>query len=283
MVGGWWSVVGGLWCVESCRGGHGARAQIPNELGALLVGARNHDVGAVTWTSPRSHSTASALPSASQQLTRGGTASGPGEGHNSRAAGHEQCDDGMQASLAQRRMLVVAREVVCEVGGRRGRAYTQGKGWKAKRKEGKERIGGGRSAHVVKAVIRQSRVDACVVYLRRGKGKGIKSAKWRSLVRAQWVRAENGRDRHWRKEGKRDGVDGGRNQARRRSIGDWAESLRRQIGIDGLILEVEVGSKVQRSSGVQRWKRTGGERSGRRRREYMPHGILTEGELPSGK
>ncbi|KAJ7769819.1 hypothetical protein B0H16DRAFT_1685964 [Mycena metata] len=53
----------------------------------------------------------------------GGTASGTGEGRDSRAAGREQRGDGMQmqASLTQRRMLVVARDVVGEVGGRRGR------------------------------------------------------------------------------------------------------------------------------------------------------------------
>ncbi|KAJ7751652.1 hypothetical protein B0H16DRAFT_1840035 [Mycena metata] len=48
----------------------------------------------------------------------GGTASGAGEGRDSRAVGCEQCGDGMQASLAQRRMLVVARDVVGKVGGR---------------------------------------------------------------------------------------------------------------------------------------------------------------------
>ncbi|KAJ7884726.1 hypothetical protein B0H13DRAFT_2537163 [Mycena leptocephala] len=49
-------------------------------------------------------------------------------GRDSRAAGREQRGDDMQASLAQRRMLVVARDVVGEVGGRRGRG-----GWWSKR------------------------------------------------------------------------------------------------------------------------------------------------------
>ncbi|KAJ7889805.1 hypothetical protein B0H14DRAFT_3126848, partial [Mycena olivaceomarginata] len=125
-----------------------------------------YGVGAVTWTSPQSRSTAGGLPSASQQLTRGGAASGAGEGHGSRAARREQRDDGMQASLAQRRMLVVARDVVCEVGGRRGRARS----------------------------------------VRRGKGEGIKSAKWRLLIGAQWVRAENGEGQTLEKEGVESGA-----------------------------------------------------------------------------
>ncbi|KAJ7733475.1 hypothetical protein B0H16DRAFT_1468067 [Mycena metata] len=49
----------------------------------------------------------------------GGTVSGADEGSDSRAAGRERGND-MQASLAQWRMLVVARDVVYEVGGRRG-------------------------------------------------------------------------------------------------------------------------------------------------------------------
>ncbi|KAJ7765627.1 hypothetical protein B0H16DRAFT_1687270 [Mycena metata] len=49
----------------------------------------------------------------------GGTASGADEGSDSRVAGRER-GDGMQASFVQWRMLVAARDVVCEGGGRRG-------------------------------------------------------------------------------------------------------------------------------------------------------------------
>ncbi|KAJ7884736.1 hypothetical protein B0H13DRAFT_2277957 [Mycena leptocephala] len=68
----------------------------------------------------------------------GGTASGAGEGRDSCAAGREQRGDDMQASLAQRRMLVVARDVVGEVGGRRGRG-----GWWSKREAARGSCTGG--------------------------------------------------------------------------------------------------------------------------------------------